>query len=80
MGEIKKYLQPVEIRYVCDDCGGDVVPTGEVLTSESLKYKHKCNKCNKEYIFNKSYPHMTTEYRTIASDMFGGNFNSFFKS
>ena len=79
MGEIKKYLQPVEIRYMCDDCGGDVLPTGNLVTSDTLQYEHKCSKCSKQYIFNKTYPYMTNEYRTVASDMFGGNFNSFFK-
>lgn len=79
MGIIKKYVQPVEIRYACDDCGGDVLPTGKVLTSCPLQYEHKCSKCDKEYIFRESYPRIEYEYRTIASDMFGSNINMFSK-
>jgi hypothetical protein len=79
MGIIKKYIQPVEVQYKCDVCGGNVIPTGEVLTSDPLKYKHKCNKCNKEYTFKEIYPYTVNEYRTIGSDMFGSNLNIFNK-
>ena len=77
MGVIKKYIQPVEIQYKCDACGGDVTPTGEVLTTKQLQYKHKCTKCNKEYTFTEVYQRKEYEYRSIASDMFGSNFNLF---
>ena len=79
MGKIKKYLQPVEVRYMCDDCGGDVLPTGVVLTSDPLKYEHECSKCGKKYTFTEAYPYMVNEYRTVAGDMFGSNFNMFNK-
>lgn len=79
MGIIKKYKIPVQVNYLCDDCGGDVLPTGEVLTTDPLQYKHKCSKCGKLYTFRESYPHIVYEDKTIASDMFGSNFNMFNK-
>ena len=79
MGIIKKYKMPVEVNYLCDDCGGTVLPTGIVLTSDPLKFQHKCSKCGKIYNFTESYPHIVYEDKTIASDMFGSNFNMFNK-
>lgn len=79
MGIIKKYKIPVEVNYLCDDCGGVVLPTGMVLTSDPLQYQHECSKCGKQYTFREAYPHIVYEDKTIANDMIGSNINLFSK-
>jgi hypothetical protein len=73
----KVYKQPVELHYYCDKCNTELKFTGEVLLSNPEKYVHICSNCNKTEWLDKSYPCIVYEDRTIASDMFGSNFNIF---
>ena len=71
---IKKYKIPVELHYYCDDCKTvEVESTGHVLTSNPLKYVHKCPKCGKEYWLEQGYPCIVYEDKTIAHDMIAGS-------
>jgi DNA-directed RNA polymerase subunit M/transcription elongation factor TFIIS len=45
----------------CDECGEELVFTGDVLLTDPAKYVHKCNKCGNIEWFSKSYP--CIEYR-----------------
>lgn len=73
----KKYKVPVELHYHCDECGTEVEPTGQILTSDPPKFIHKCPKCNKEVWLDHSYPCIVYEDKTIASDIMGSNLNLF---
>jgi len=54
---IKKLLQPVEVDYVCDECGkGRYRSTGIGLLSSPPQYQHICNECGDERMFAEAYP------------------------
>lgn len=36
-----------KVMQFCDECGEELVFTGEVLTSNPAKYVHRCPKCGK---------------------------------
>jgi ssDNA-binding Zn-finger/Zn-ribbon topoisomerase 1 len=50
-----------KVVQICDECGEELVFTGEVLLSYPEKYVHKCPKCGNIHWFPKSYP--CIEYR-----------------
>jgi DNA-directed RNA polymerase subunit RPC12/RpoP len=75
MGIVKKYKIPVELHYHCDKCKTEVEFTGIVLTSNPAHYVHRCPNCNEEIWLDQSYPCIVYEDKTIANDMFAGNFN-----
>jgi|TARA_Y100000294_G_scaffold170399_1_gene182675 hypothetical protein len=60
MAEIEKTLVTIGINYICDNerCKGEVLPSG--ITGENNKdivlYQHRCNKCDKIYVFKCHYP------------------------
>ena len=60
MAEIEKTLVTIGINYICDNerCKGEVLPAG--ITGENnediVLYQHRCNKCDKVYIFKCHYP------------------------
>jgi hypothetical protein len=60
MKEIKLPVYNYIVRATCE-CGGEFEPTGMVLMSNPPKYPHTCNKCGKEEIFVKKFPHYTFE-------------------
>lgn len=74
--EVKTYV----VRYICDDCGeGEMVPTGQCLTSWPAKYPHKCSKCGASATFTgSSYPR--TVYKEVPNaalrDAFGAPLES----
>ena len=54
--EVKTML----VTFDCDDCGGNVIKnTGEqtMILTNPPKFKHHCEKCDKEYLFNHHYPY-----------------------
>lgn len=50
-----------KVVQICDECGEELVFTGEVLLSDPAKYVHQCPKCCNIRWFPKSYP--CIEYR-----------------
>jgi predicted nucleic-acid-binding Zn-ribbon protein len=50
-----------KVMQFCDNCGEELVFTGEVLLSNPEKYVHRCPKCDNTEWFSKSYP--CIEYR-----------------
>jgi NADH pyrophosphatase NudC (nudix superfamily) len=50
-----------KVMQFCDECGEELVFTGDVLTSNPAKYVHQCPKCGNTHWFPKSYP--CIEYR-----------------
>lgn len=59
MTEIKTELKVVAHleEMLCDICGyGRMIHTGVCLTSLPLKYQHKCDSCQWEGNYLKSYP------------------------
>ena len=45
----------------CDECGEELVFTGDALLSNPERYVHRCPKCGNTHYFFKSYP--CIEYR-----------------
>tara|TARA_Y100000031_G_C8242149_1_gene396188 strand:+ start:680 stop:898 length:219 start_codon:yes stop_codon:yes gene_type:complete len=67
MAEIEKTLVTIGINYICDNerCKGEVLPSGITENLDSslhpdnkdiVLYQHRCNKCDKIYIFKCHYP------------------------
>lgn len=50
-----------KVMQFCDECGEELVFTGEVLTSNPAKYVHRCPKCGNIEWLSTSYP--CIEYR-----------------
>lgn len=65
MGEIKKSVQPVYVRYLCDKCGGEMLPTGISTASMPPLYQHKCKDCGEIDSFRCTYPRI--EYETTGT-------------
>jgi uncharacterized Zn finger protein len=55
-------IRQEEVAYICDTCGkGEMIPTGECLTSFPPQYPHKCNACGAIQTFsNITYPYVAT--------------------
>ena len=51
----------LKVMQFCDECGEELVFTGEVLLTNPEKYVHRCPKCGNTEWFPKSYPYI--EYR-----------------
>lgn len=66
MAEQKRPVQPVRVSYACDQCGGDVLPTGMCLTSCPAQYPHDCQQCGERYTFTSLYPRV--EYVGTPTD------------
>ena len=57
MGEVKKQLFPVDVKYICDDCGiGEMNSTGVMLPVDPPIYEHECNNCKTVKNFKTIYP------------------------
>lgn len=50
-----------KVVQICDECGEELVFTGDALLSNPERYVHRCPKCGNTYYFFKSYP--CIEYR-----------------
>ena len=50
-------LRPIQLDYVCDECGeGHYRPTGTSLMSNPPQYPHRCDKCDHPHTFNERFP------------------------
>ena len=51
-------VKAVKVKYFCDECGKEVLPSGIALLSYPVQYEHICTngKCDKTYRFEKEYP------------------------
>ena len=61
--EKRTEVRTYQVRLMCEKCdGGEMLPTGILLTSNPAQYPHRCNKCGHEDTprGGKSYPR--TEY------------------
>lgn len=63
MAETRREVRVFRIDFVCESCNkGNMVATGEMLTSNPPWYIHKCDNCGvTEKYFNKSYPSVEQE-------------------
>jgi hypothetical protein len=53
----KKLAIAHEVNYLCDDCGKGVMRSmGICLLSNPPQYPHRCNVCEVEKIFNRTFP------------------------
>ncbi len=53
--EVKTFV----VQYLCDKCASEVKYKGDhiVLTDKFPQFKHFCEGCNEEYLFNHKYPY-----------------------
>jgi len=56
MGEEIFEVKLYGVRYICDDCGGEMLPTGQILMSDPPRYPHKCLGCKKVVNLTEKYP------------------------
>ncbi|MBO5424418.1 MAG: hypothetical protein J6A25_02795 [Lachnospiraceae bacterium] len=55
--EIHYNIKPVGVRYLCDNCNGEMKHTdGIVLMSNPPKYKHICSNCGEIEYLEEVYP------------------------
>ena len=54
-------VKACKVVQICDECGEELVFTGDVLLSDPAHYVHRCPKCCNTKWFPKSYP--CIEYR-----------------
>lgn len=50
---------PIEAEMVylyCDECGGQMMPTGIVICTYPPMYEHQCAKCGKQEMRRHEYP------------------------
>ena len=57
--EVKTYIN----RLYCDDCGEEMVSTGELMFSLPLQLKYRCPKCGREECMTDAYP--KTVYKEV---------------
>lgn len=60
LGMAHEVVEPVRLERVvmqCD-CGGEMCPTGLVLTSMPPQYPHECGQCHKRETYTSRYPMM----------------------
>ena len=62
-GEYKVEVRVYVVHYYCDkeDCDGEMLSTGVMLTSDPPQYPHECNKCGESKTFDKVYPYTAKE-------------------
>jgi hypothetical protein len=48
-------VKPIRRRLICDKCGGEMSPTGSVLTTNPPQYPHECN-CGSVRVERDYYP------------------------
>jgi hypothetical protein len=59
--EVKTFL----VKYLCDEegCEGNVAYTdGNMLLSNPVKFKHICDKCGTNHLFDHKYPYTSYKY------------------
>ena len=60
MQEERIYVVPVMVVLRCD-CGGEMKPTGTVLTVHPPLFPHRCEKCGHETTAKRDYPRIEYE-------------------
>jgi len=65
MPVIAKKVETFQRILFCDDCGGEMKPTGTCLTSNPAQYPHECDGCGT--VLNKwsTYPQI---YHRVIDD------------
>lgn len=58
--EVSTEVKTVVVRMKCE-CGGEMKPTGECLTSYPPQYPHVCDKCGKKATYHIHYPDLRYE-------------------
>jgi hypothetical protein len=67
MSEREEEVRTFRIDYWCDECTfGEMVFTGQAITTDVTRYHHKCDKCGAVNGFLHRYPR--TAYRPIVRD------------
>lgn len=62
--EVKTYI----VKAICENCDGEYVYNGNVLTTYPAQYGHTCQKCGHHITLDCCYP--TTEYVEIEDDTY----------
>lgn len=55
--------QAYVVRLYCD-CGTEMEPTGQVLTTDPPQYPHHCSSCNRRTVQGKPFPYVDYEEET----------------
>lgn len=55
MKEERFELKPFGVRYICN-CGGEMVPTGQMLMSNPPQFPHECKECGESVNLIEKYP------------------------
>jgi len=62
MSRVKRYKAESFIEKLFCDCGGEMVATGFMLSSNPAQFPHICTECGaSENVIGTSYPRPTTE-------------------
>ena len=57
--ERRTEVKPIQVTLQCDDCGGEMKPTGTALMTSPPQYPHVCEKCGaSSNIRAKTYPYI----------------------
>lgn len=56
MAELVAESKIFQVYMQCDNCGGEMRPTGEYLASNPPQYPHKCQNCGTIKNFLHTYP------------------------
>lgn len=62
MEEVRDEVKVIRVRKYCQ-CGGEMLPNGNVLCSYPPRYSHECNKCGAIDSYLDKYPKI--EYESI---------------
>jgi hypothetical protein len=74
--EIESQVSVWLVNYRCDKCGnGDMISTGQVVTTPLPKYLHKCESCGHEQGYFENYP-QTKYLPAETNDNSGDGLNS----
>lgn len=58
--EVSTEVKVIVVRMKCE-CGGEMKPTGQCLTSYPPQYPHVCDKCGKKVTYRIVYPDLRYE-------------------
>ena len=56
MKEKRIKVNTILVRAICEKCGGEMFPNGNVLTTYPPRYSHTCNLCGNIECFDERYP------------------------
>jgi DNA-directed RNA polymerase subunit RPC12/RpoP len=59
MPEVKQEVRPIEVNYLCDNCGKGMMSARGEMDPESGDIEHHCVICDHEQTFKwRAYPHI----------------------